>query len=515
MKLRSLLAAGLLPALLTCLAPGAGAEPSPPASADRQLIVHIPRGHCTPARVARLSRDLGIVLHFVRVTGSGACVVRAPATLDRQAFLLLPQQLKRKSRAEAEIDHRFRRRSPPVHPLIDPALQWYLADPVSGIGAARAWRVTTGSPAITVAVLDSGVLYPHPLLHGRLLPGYDMISEDPFPCTPDMPPQLGCPYLVSGDGDGRDPDPSDPGDRIPQAAVDYFGQGKRTTPVNPSSWHGTKVAGIIAATGHPKHGLTGIDRQARVLPVRIAGMHSQLSDLADGIRWAAGLPVPGIPVNRHPAQVINLSLGLDADDAETCPQLLQAAIDDALRHGQTRAIVAAAGNEAQPVLTVPARCRGVIAVGAATRAGTLQPSSNRGPALLISAPTSQLWQPDGNDFPVLSNCGLDRPARFAHQCPDPAAPGAPHSYDVGAGTSISTPMVSATISLMLAANPSLTAGGVRHILQHTARPFAAGSDCARPDAHCGAGLLDAGAAVEQAARWPGGLYEPGHRRGRF
>ena len=152
--------------------------------------------------------------------------------------------------------------------------QWYLhgTDTApAAIGLPVAWERTVGDAAVTVAVVDTGVL-PHAQLAPRLLPGYDFVSDP----------------AMARDGDGRDGDASDPGDDC--------GAG--------SSWHGTFVAGQIGAVSDDGEGIAGVDWAARLLPVRVLGAcGGYSSDIADGIRWAAGLPVPGVPDNPHPAQL--------------------------------------------------------------------------------------------------------------------------------------------------------------------------------------------------------------------
>jgi serine protease len=64
----------------------------------------------------------------------------------------------------------------PPNDLFYQSVQWYLNDPIAGINATKAWQITTGSAAIVVGIRDSGVLFDHPELQGRLLPGYDMVS---------------------------------------------------------------------------------------------------------------------------------------------------------------------------------------------------------------------------------------------------------------------------------------------------------------------------------------------------
>jgi hypothetical protein len=73
------------------------------------------------------------------------------------------------------------------------------------------------------------------------------------------------------------------------------------------------------------------------------------------------------------------------------------------------------------------------------------------------------------------------------------------SFALEGGTSFSAPMVAGTISLMLSVAPALTPDQIVSILTSTAKPFPAGSDCTTD--RCGAGIVDAGAAVRAAAQF--------------
>src|SRR5205823_4685517 len=186
--------------------------------------------------------------------------------------------------------------------------QWHYFEARGGINLPPAWDVTTGSASLTVAVVDSGVV-PHADLAGRLVPGYDFISD----------------ASMSNDGDGRDADARDPGDYGCNGAA--------------SSWHGTHVAGTIGAASNNGAGVAGINWSSKILPVRVMGKcGGYTSDIVDGMRWAAGIAVIGVPANANPARVINLSLGSDG----ACSSAFQSAVNDVIARGTV--VVAAAGN---------------------------------------------------------------------------------------------------------------------------------------------------------------------------
>src|SRR5215470_9692721 len=327
-------------------------------------------------------------------------------------------------------------------------LQWALSDPVAGVNAPTAWDLTVGSVSIPVAVVDTGVAL-HPELSGRILLGYDFITYSP---------------------DGSDPgdwsDDSDCGSNVP-------GQ--------PSSWHGTFVSGLIAASANNAIGIAGMNWNAKILPVRVLGKCGGTFDrITAGVKWAAGLPIPGVPANLNPARVINMSLG----GPTACPQALQEAIDEALTQGAV--ITVAAGNESYDATgSAPANCSGVITVGATTRQGDRAHYSNFGSRVDISAPGG-----DGNIIDrilSISNDGLK-------------SPGHPN-YAWEIGTSFAAPYVAGAASLMFARNANLTPGQVLSILTATTRRFPVGSFCGGSTT-CGAGLLDAGLAVQSTIPAP-------------
>src|SRR5690606_32261732 len=186
------------------------------------------------------------------------------------------------------------------------------------------WDLATGS-GVVVAVLDTGSTS-HSDLNANTIAGYDILND----ATDD------------GDGNGRDSNPADPGD--------YYGG-------NGSSWHGTHVAGTVAARTNNGVGVAGTAINTKIEQVRVLDRGcGYTSDIADGIIWASGGSVPGVPANPNPAEVINLSLGGQG----SCGSTTQNAINGAVSRGTT--VVVAAGNSNMNVSNfTPANCNNVIA----------------------------------------------------------------------------------------------------------------------------------------------------------
>lgn len=330
--------------------------------------------------------------------------------------------------------------------------QWhyrYAAGSEEGINLPPAWAQTTGSPDVFVGVIDNGIL-PHEDLAGRTTAGYDFV-RDP---------------AVANDGNGRDPDPSDPGDWVPPS---YCSEG---SPAEDSSWHGTHVAGTIGAATDNGKGVAGVNWRAGIVPVRALGRcGGYTSDIIDGMLWAAGFDVPGVPLNRNPARVLNLSIG----GRGACLDSEQQAIDRIVQAGTV--IVVAAGNSNEDAGGFsPANCKRVITVAATNRAGDKAFYSNFGGAVSISAPGGDF----GNGVLSVSNDGTTAPGQ--------------DNYAFYAGTSMAVPHVAGVASLLIGQNPGYSPEQVLNRLQTTARQFPAGSSC--NTSRCGAGIVDAGAALK-------------------
>jgi serine protease len=315
-----------------------------------------------------------------------------------------------------------------------------------------------------IAILDTGIIGHRDLDAGRLLPGYDFITDE----------------FTANDGDGRDDDPTDPGDWVEAGGPCFAGDPE----LDRSSWHGLSVTGVIGATSQNAIDIAGINFRAKLLPVRVLGRcGGLLSDVADAIRWAAGLSVDGAPLNPTPARVINLSLTGDG----ACSTIEQNAIDAAVNAGAV--VVVAAGNDHGSVESFsPANCNNVIVANSIARDGRVAAYSNTGLSVDITAPGGDDPEPPDpvnnppNGILTISNSGDTVPAGDA--------------IAVIQGTSFSAAQVSAVASLLLAVNPDLSADVLEQVLKGTAREF--------PDASCnanlcGAGVLDAAAALQGAS----------------
>ncbi len=267
--------------------------------------------------------------------------------------------------------------------------QWYLRPNLgavkSSIDVEPAWDITTGNNNIVVAVLDTGVRFEHPDLKslvngGNLLSGYDMIND----------------VDVANDGNLRDADSSDSGDWLTLTEVITPGGpfDQCSNQAENSSWHGTQIAGLIGALTNNGLGMASVGRTVRVLPVRVLGKCGGFdSDIIAGMRWAAGLNVPGVPNNpvANRASVINLSLG----GGGACGAAYQSAVDEIIAAGVT--IVVSSGNGTGHAVNSPANCVGVIAVSGLRHIGTKVGFSDIGPEVSLSAPGGNCVNPGAGE----------------------------------------------------------------------------------------------------------------------
>ncbi|MGM9484231.1 S8 family peptidase [Roseateles sp. NT4] len=398
----------------------------------------------------------GATAKLVRQSGTGAHIFKLNKPLTHTEMQRVADQLKASDAniAYAEPDRK-------MYPLFTPndtnySSQWDLYETTGGIRAPAAWELATGS-GVTVAVIDTGYR-PHADLSGQIVAGYDMIAD----------------VATAGDGNARDSDPSDPGDWV------TAGQCGTGEPAENSSWHGTHVAGTIAAKTNNSLGVAGIAFNAKVQPVRVLGKcGGYTSDIADGMIWASGGTVSGLPTNATPSKVINMSLG----GGGACDTTSQNAINSARSRGTT--VVVAAGNENQNASNSnPANCSGVIAVAATDRNGSRAYYSNYGSIVTLAAPGGDVRSSSSNGILSTLNAGTQ-------------GPGA-DNYAYYQGTSMATPHVAGVVALMYSAKPTATPDQIKAALQSSARAFP--GTCSQ----CGSGILDAAAAVT-AITGTGGL----------
>lgn len=416
-------------------------------------------------RIQQLSVETGVTLQYARPMSGNAHVLKLDTAVSvNEAEAIAAKIAQQDGVAFAEPDYiRQAIGNAPASiaaPLLvpdDPRYgdQWhygYVANSSEGINLPAAWNITTGSSSVVVAVIDTGILN-HSDLAGRTVPGYDFISDS----------------FVGNDGNGRDDNPADPGDWIVANECDY------SHSAQDSSWHGTHVAGTIGAASDNASGVAGVDWNAKILPVRVLGKcGGYTSDIVDGMRWAAGLPVTDVPANANPAKVLNMSLG----GSGSCSVSEQNAINQIVAAGST--VVVAAGNSNDDASGYsPANCNNVITVASNNRQGNRAWYSNYGTTVEITAP--------GGDTSILANGVLSTLDSGA------TTPANDNSYAYFQGTSMAAPHVAGVVSLLIGQNPTLTPAEVAFHLQLTARPFPDGSSCNASS--CGAGIVDAFSAL--------------------
>jgi serine protease len=486
--------------------------------------VKIVQAATSEADVAGLAQRTGLGVARSRQMTPSMHVVFLQKTLYGADVNAALKKLRRDPAIEfAEVDQRRYPHAVPDDPLFVPTAgasgQWFMQTPsatiitlggtqsqdLSATDAISAWAITTGSTGTVIADVDTGVRFDHPDLlraglGGRLLPGYDFVGEDLNPTTG---ASLGT-FLIANDGDGWDPDPSDPGDWI--SSTDQ----KNTTlfpaascALQDSSWHGTRVMGVLGAVTNNGVGVAGMTWNPYLLPVRALGKCGGYdSDIIAGMQWAAGMPVTGVPDNPYPADIINLSLG----GSGSCPSTYQNVINTLTTMGVL--VVASAGNESGPV-DAPANCSGVLAVAGLRNVGTKVGYSSLGPEVSVSAPAGNCVNSSGaclRSIDTTVNFGLTTPG----------ANGYTDQTNPNLGTSFSAPVVSGIAALMRAVNANLTAPQLIARIKSSATPFPANSsnlpvcptvgsstgpspgECSCVPGQCGAGMVNALSAVKAA-----------------
>ena len=436
---------------------GAQAATSP--ATDRLIVKYkdggsaVFKGQGTPAMTAarqaiaeRAGQQFGMSMKALRTTATGAHVLKIDRKVSlKEAEALAAELMARDASVEyAEPDRILRKMATPTDPMY--TQQWHYFEATGGLRLPAAWDTTTGT-GVRVAVIDTGIRA-HADLSGQILAGYDFISDT----------------TIANDGGGRDSDASDPGDWT------LAGECAAGEPASNSSWHGTHVAGTIAAATNNGTGVAGVAYGAKIVPVRVLGKcGGYTSDIADAIVWSSGGAVSGVTNIAARAQVINMSLG----GGGACGTTTQNAINSARSRGTV--VIVAAGNENMNASNSnPANCAGVVTVAATNRNGARAPYSNYGAVVDVAAPGG-----DANGYIISTlNAGT-------------STPGA-DNYAGYQGTSMATPHVAGVAALMLARNSALTPDDIESKLKSTARAFP--GTCSQ----CGTGIVDATAAAASA-----------------
>ncbi|WP_405823424.1 S8 family serine peptidase [Streptomyces sp. NBC_01390] len=407
------------------------------------------------ADAAAKGKEAGENLDFQRRLGTGAALVDLGEELSKTDVADVIAEYKADPQVAYVVPDRLKK------PMADPndteyAKQWDLFEATAGMRVPGAWTTATGT-GVTVAVIDTGYVT-HSDVAANIVGGYDFISDT----------------AVSVDGDGRDSNPADPGD--------WYAAGEcEQTEGSSSSWHGTHVAGTIAAVANNSKGVAGIAYNAKISPVRALGKCGGYdSDIIDAITWASGGTVSGVPANTNVAKVINMSLG----GGGACSAATQSAITGAVNRGTT--VVVAAGNEnANASTSNPANCNNVITVAATGRTGARASYSNFGTVVDISAPGGEMSTGTANGILSTLNSGAKTPST--------------ESYAYYQGTSMATPHIAGLVALMKSANSSLTPAQIETAIKNNARALP--GSCS---GGCGAGLADATKTVQAVSGSTGG-----------
>ena len=442
-----------------------------------------------------------------RKLGSGMAVMQAPTRLTQAKA----QALMAKAMASGEVEWvepnvREKRQAAvvPNDPYYNDTPfddgQWWLQAATTGSTASQslrqrgapninlAWQTTTGQTQASgaiIAVLDTGTLSHPDMASGRILAGYDFVSD----------------VSMANDGGGRDADPTDPGDWVSSTEA---GQGAFSgCEQEASSWHGMVITGFLGATSNNGTGVAGINWNARILPVRVAGKcGADVSDIIDGMRWAAGLHVSGVPDTTTPARIINISFGGNG----VCGAAYQTAIDEVRAQGAV--VVVAAGNE-HGAVSRPGNCANVVTVAALNREGFKSTYSNFGSQVFISTvggdPNFSNTDAGGGKWRAyLADTGMLGLYNYG------TTTAGTSGYAYHAGTSYAAPVVAGVLSLMLDVDPTLTVSqledGLRlsarkHVISGLIGACSSGNPgrCMCTTSTCGHGILDAQQAIVYAS----------------
>ncbi|WP_338895469.1 S8 family serine peptidase [Streptomyces sp. TG1A-60] len=441
----------------------AGATEAAPGTVAERLIVGYKSGaaeaksdKAADADAAAKGKEAGERLGFERRLGSGAALVDLGEDLTKTDVADVISEYQADPQVAYVVPDRLNK------PLATPNdteynKQWDLFESTAGMNVPGAWDSVTGS-GVTVAVIDTGYVA-HSDLAANIVGGYDFISDT----------------AVANDGNGRDSNPADPGDWTVdrECSANWVGQ--------PSSWHGTHVAGTIAAATDNGKGIAGIAYGAKVSPVRVLGKCGGYdSDIIDAITWASGGTVSGVPANTNVAKVINMSLG----GSGSCSTATQSAINAAVNRGTT-VVVAAGNSNANAGNFSPASCNNVISVAATNRAGSRSSYSNYGSVVDIAAPGGETRSALSNGILSTLNSGTRGPGS--------------EKYEYYQGTSMAAPHIAGLAALLESADSALTPARIESAIKNNSRALP--GTCS---GGCGAGLADAAKTVRAVTGGTGG-----------
>jgi serine protease len=500
---------------------------------SQAVPVIVTQAQTSMADVQSLAQRAGIAVTRSRQITPSMHVVFLPKTLYGADVNAALQKLRADPSVRfAAVDQRRYPHSVPNDPDFAPnpgtaSGQWYMNTPnpsvmvegvatmdLSATDAVSAWNITTGSTGIVIADVDTGVIFNHPDLlragfGGRLLPGYDFVGQD---LNPSNSSPLGT-FDIANDGDGWDPDPTDPGDWISNADIANPNKLFATDTAASSSWHGTRVVGVFGAIANNSTGIAGMTWGPWILPVRALGKGGGYdSDILAGVEWAAGLPITNVPDNPYPADIINLSLGGGTDACSGSAyegELTTVTTTGAL-------VVISAGNGGMPGQTapveLPANCAavvpGVLAVAGLRNVGTKVGYSSFGPEVSIAAPAGNCVITTGvclRSIDTTTNLGTMGPGTNSYT----------NETNPNLGTSFSAPIVSGIAGLMRSVNYNLTPAQLVTRIKASASPFPGGAvgvptcpandptsgECVCPNSggsQCGVGMVNALSAVTAA-----------------
>ncbi|MBQ1090410.1 S8 family serine peptidase [Streptomyces sp. B93] len=429
-------------------------EAAPGTPAERLIVGYKPgaaeasSNQAARADAAAKAEETGERLGFERRLGTGAALVGLGEDTTRAGVADVIAEYEADPQVAYVVPDRLNK------PLATPndteyAKQWDLFEATAGMNVPGAWDRSTGS-GVTVAVIDTGYVA-HSDLAANIVGGYDFISDT----------------TVANDGNGRDSNPADPGD---WTAANECQAGD---PAYGSSWHGTHVAGTIAAVTNNSKGVAGVAYGAKVSPLRVLGKCGGYdSDIIDAITWASGGTVSGVPANTNVAKVINMSLG----GGGSCTSATQNAINAAVNRGTT-VVVAAGNSNANAANYSPASCNNVISVAATNRSGARAYYSNYGTVVDIAAPGGETRTVTSNGIYSTLNSGTQGPST--------------ESYAYYQGTSMAAPHIAGLAALMKSVNTALTPAQIESAIKSNARALPGACS-----GGCGSGLADAARTVQ-------------------